>query len=89
MFLLICECPFGLHAETKWTTLEHASMYFARDKLAQASCSSDAVKTCAGADHSSRLVHTKSEISTLIMHALVASVPILKGTSVWVASCGR
>lgn len=57
-------------------------MYFARDKLGQGSCSSHAVKTCAGADHSSRLMHTQSEISTLIVHALVASVTILKGTSV-------
>ena len=45
MLPLICECLLGLRAETKRTTLEHASMYFTRDKLARASCSSDAVKT--------------------------------------------
>ncbi len=46
MLLLICECPFGLHAETKQTILEHASMYFAREKLAQASCSSENLCWC-------------------------------------------
>lgn len=44
MTLLICECPFGVHAWIKRITLEHASMYVARDKLAQASCSSEARK---------------------------------------------
>ena len=84
VLLLTCECPFGLHAETKRTTLEHASMYFAREKLAQASCSSDALNTCAGAgaDHSSRLMHTQSALSTLIMHAVVSSVKTLKVVAV-------